>query len=156
MDRNAREMWKRNYERLSEGQPGLFGAVTSRAEAQVVRLALLYAMLDDSRTPLWDSPGKMVPCSPEHIRTEHLKAAMALWQYAEDSARFIFGGLTMEQRKIVDFLADGPRTRTEIYTKCFQRNRSAKDIGADIDALVKARQVIQVTNGSADRFSLPN
>ena len=155
MDRNAREMWKRNYERLSEGQPGLFGAVTSRAEAQVVRLALLYAALGDSPTPHWDSPGKMVPCSPEHIRTEHLRAAMALWQYAEDSARFIFGGLTVEQRKIVDFLADGPRTRTEIYTKCFQHHRTSKDISADVDLLVKARQIIQVSTGHAEMFSLP-
>lgn len=154
MDRNAREMWKRNYERLSEGQPGLFGAVTSRAEAQVVRLALLYAALDDTRTPQWDSPGKLVPCSPGHIRTEHLKAAMALWQYAEDSARYIFGGLTIDQRKILEFLADGPRTRTEIYTKCFQHHRTSKDINADLDALIKARLIIQVTNGNADLFSL--
>jgi DnaB-like helicase N terminal domain/Protein of unknown function (DUF3987) len=156
MDRNAREMWKRNYERLSEGQPGLFGAVTARAEAQVVRLVLLYAMLDDSHTPVWDSSGKMVPCTPNHIRTEHLKAAMALWQYAEDSARFIFGGLTVEQRRIVGFLADGPRTRTEIYAKCFQKNRASKAINADIEALLKAGQIVQVKEGRSELFALPS
>ncbi|MGB6496129.1 MAG: hypothetical protein WBF09_03970 [Candidatus Acidiferrum sp.] len=53
-------------------------------------------------------------------------------------------------------MADGPRTRTEIYTKCFQKNRTAKDINADIDALIKARLIIQVTNDSADLFSLPS
>jgi len=47
-DATAREMWHRVYPDLSEGQPGLLGAVTSRAEAQVVRLALIYALLDCS------------------------------------------------------------------------------------------------------------
>ena len=49
------------------GHSGLYGAVTSRAEAQVVRLSLIYALLD---------------CSPV-IRQEHLLAALALWEYCE-------------------------------------------------------------------------
>jgi hypothetical protein len=127
LDRNAREMWNRHYERLSEGQPGLFGEVTSRAEAQVIRLALLYAMLDRS----------------DHIRAEHLKAALSLWSYAEDSARYIFGGLSLPQRKILSFLQDGSRTRTEIYTYCFGKNRKAREIDSDIEALTKARLIVQ-------------
>ena len=51
-------MWCAIYEKLSEGKPGLLGAVISRAEAQVVRLALLYALLDCSKL----------------IRAEHLEA----------------------------------------------------------------------------------
>ena len=47
-DPEAREIWKSIYSDLSEGHPGLFGAVTSRAEAQVVRLALIYALTDAS------------------------------------------------------------------------------------------------------------
>ena len=42
----ARKLWENVYAALSEGQPGLVGAVTARAEAQTVRLALLYALLD--------------------------------------------------------------------------------------------------------------
>jgi hypothetical protein len=38
MDDNARKVWARAYDKLSEGQPGLLGAVTSRSEAQVIRL----------------------------------------------------------------------------------------------------------------------
>jgi hypothetical protein len=45
-DEEAREMWRRIYPALSEGGAGLIGAVTSRAEAQVMRLACLYALLD--------------------------------------------------------------------------------------------------------------
>jgi hypothetical protein len=39
MTEAARRDWERVYPSLSEGKPGLFGAATARAEAQVVRLA---------------------------------------------------------------------------------------------------------------------
>lgn len=47
-DEGARVFWHEVYGGLSEGGPGLLGAVTSRAEAQVMRLACLYALLDKS------------------------------------------------------------------------------------------------------------
>ena len=72
--KSARGTWEAVYEALSEGKPGLFGAVTNRAEAQTVRLALVYAVMDRSRT----------------IEGEHIEAALALWDYAEASARYIF------------------------------------------------------------------
>jgi hypothetical protein len=74
-DEKARDLWFDVYEELSEGHPGLFGAVTSRSEAQVMRLACIYALLD---------------CSCE-IQKNHLEAALEAWRYAADSARFIFG-----------------------------------------------------------------
>src|SRR5437763_14431983 len=74
-DAQARSLWYQVYEKLSDGKPGLLGAVTSRAEAQVMRLACLYALLDCSTV----------------ISRKHLEAALALWQYCENSARFIFG-----------------------------------------------------------------
>src|SRR5436190_2072379 len=47
-DDEAKELWASVYENLSEGHSGLFGAATSRAEAQVLRLSLLYALLDST------------------------------------------------------------------------------------------------------------
>jgi hypothetical protein len=47
-DEVAREMWIAKYPTLSAEKPGLFGALTARAEAQVVRLSLIYALLDKS------------------------------------------------------------------------------------------------------------
>ena len=44
-DHAARAIWFDIYESLSRERPGMLGAVTSRAEAQVVRLSLLYALL---------------------------------------------------------------------------------------------------------------
>src|SRR5262249_25864135 len=77
-DEEARRLWAQVYAELATPHDGLFGAVTSRAEAQVLRLSMLYALLDRSVV----------------IRSEHLRAAVALWRYAEDSARYIFGGST--------------------------------------------------------------
>jgi hypothetical protein len=49
--------------------------LTARAEAQVLRLSMLYALCDQSAV----------------IDVPHLQAAYALWQYCEASARYIFG-----------------------------------------------------------------
>jgi hypothetical protein len=74
-DRDAKELWKLVYPELSEGKPGMAGAILGRGEAQVLRLSLLYALLDGVR---W-------------IGREHLEAALALWKYCEQSVAFIFG-----------------------------------------------------------------
>jgi hypothetical protein len=64
--------------------------IVNRAEAQVLRLSLIYAVLD---------------LSPE-IGEAHLRAAFALWTYAEDSAEYIFGAATGDPvaEKIIDAL----------------------------------------------------
>jgi hypothetical protein len=46
-DEAAREIWRSAYHDLSEAKLGMFGAIVSRAEAQVLRLSLL--------TPCWMS-----------------------------------------------------------------------------------------------------
>jgi hypothetical protein len=74
-DEAAGAIWRFVYPELSEGLPGLLGAATNRAEAQVLRLSVLYAILD--RSPV--------------IRAPHLMAALAVWRYAADSARWVFG-----------------------------------------------------------------
>jgi hypothetical protein len=76
--KQAQELWHTVYEKLSEEKSGLLGAITARAEAQVTRLSCLYALLDQSAT----------------IKSYHLKAALALWNYCEASAAYIFGDAT--------------------------------------------------------------
>jgi len=71
----AAKVWEQVYGSLSAGRPGLLGAVISRAEAQCVRLALIYTLLD----------GKT------NIEVPHINAALALWEYCEASAAYIFG-----------------------------------------------------------------
>lgn len=139
MDRNARLMWERMYDELSEDIPGLIGAVTSRAEAQTIRLALIFAMLDLS----------------DHISTEHLKAARALWQYLEDSARIIFGGVTKDHQRILDFLQRGPSSIPELRVELFSKNRKMAEVERDLRSLIALGKVASSTDdGVTERFRL--
>jgi hypothetical protein len=70
----ARELWNDSYPALSQGRPDVYGAATSRAEAQVLRLSAIYAALD---------------CSPL-VEACHLQAALAVWDYCLASARLFF------------------------------------------------------------------
>jgi hypothetical protein len=119
----AREQWAAVYSKLSAAQPGLLGAVVARAEAQVIRLALVYALLD----------------AGDQIDAPHLEAALAVWEYCESSAAFIFGDLLGDP--VADEIARalqhaGPEglTRTAIRD-LFGRNRSGDRIGAALALL---------------------
>jgi hypothetical protein len=99
----ARSLWHSCYEGLSEGRLGLYGSLTARAEAQVMRLACVYALLD--RSAVVDEP--------------HLRAALALWRYADGSVRFLFGDalghpLADGLLRVLRSKADAGLSRTEI------------------------------------------
>jgi len=70
------QLWDDVYADLSTGAPGLFGAITARAEPHVMRLAVIYALLDKSKV----------------IDLPHLEAALAVWRYCEESAAYVFSG----------------------------------------------------------------
>ena len=112
---DADERWVEVYPELSEGKPGLVGALTARAEAQVLRLALIYALAD---------------CS-EVIRRVHLEAALELWRYCEESALYIFGARSGNEvaDTIIAELRKQPEglSRTEI-SELFKRHKSAAQI----------------------------
>lgn len=70
------ERWAELYHRMADDDPGgLLGAVTSRDQAQCLRLSVVYALLDSSRL----------------IEPVHLDAAFAVWSYCRESAAYIFG-----------------------------------------------------------------
>jgi hypothetical protein len=119
----ARDAWKAVYAQLSEGQPGLLGAVTSRAEAQSVRLALIYALLDGAA----------------NIDVPHIRAALAVWEYAEVSAAHIFGGslgdnVADEILRALQHAGREGMSRTAIRD-LFGRNQSGGRLGAALTLL---------------------
>jgi hypothetical protein len=61
----ARHAWADTYQQLAQPQPEIAGAIAARAEAHTIRLALIYALLDNNR----------------QIQPAHLNAALALWNY---------------------------------------------------------------------------
>jgi hypothetical protein len=73
----AEELWAAVYTEMAEESPdGLVGAVTARAEAQVLRLSVAYALMDESPA----------------IEPPHIEAAYAVWEFCEASATLVFGG----------------------------------------------------------------
>ena len=142
-DDEARAIWWEVYGPLSDGQPGLLGAVTSRAEAQVMRLAMIYALLDRST----------------EIRKEHLLAALALWDYALASARYIFGDQAGDP--IADQLLAALRANSEGLTRTqlngvLGRHERAEQIAralTTLKSLGRARRINERTEGrSVERW----
>ena len=121
-DADARAMWHAVYPQLSGERPGLFGSLTSRAEAHVLRLSCIYALLDRSM----------------EVQRCHLEAALALWKYCEDSARVIFGDalgshVADQILKAIGKAPDG-LTRNDLRD-LFGRHRSSEEIGVALEIL---------------------
>jgi hypothetical protein len=128
----ARQDWRHVYPTLSMGIPGLLGAITGRAEAQAIRLALVYALLDGQ----------------SEIAGEHLRAALALWEYAEASARYIWGDalgdpIADEIQRVLRQAGACGKTRTELH-HLFGRHRSADEIGRALARLATAGKATPV------------
>ena len=124
-------IWEKVYPSLSEGKPGLFGGITARAEAYVVRLSCVYALLDLSLV----------------IKPQHIAAALAVWDYVEESVKYIFQNRTGDPiaNKIFKALQeaeDKSMSRTEIRD-LFGRNQKA-------ERLTVALEILQV-NGLAKK-----
>lgn len=118
---DAALLWDRAYrEELSRPVAGIVGSLTARGDAITLRLALTYAVLD---------------CSPE-IGPEHLAAALAVWAYAEESVRYLFGDRTGDwiADRILALLREGSKKHIEIV-EAFGRNQPAARIQAAIELL---------------------
>jgi hypothetical protein len=112
-------------------------ATGARAEAQVVRLALVYALLD--RSPVVDTP--------------HLAAATALWRYAERSAAHVFGRSTGNRHAdaLLRILRDGPLGREAAKREL--GIRTAADLQDAIDLLrqIGAVETVRVARAGGGR-----
>jgi uncharacterized protein DUF3987 len=130
-DLEARELWHGVYADLSEPGDGLAGAITSRAEALTMRLALVYALLDES----------------QQIERVHLEAALEVWRYCSESATVIFGDSTGDPTadEILQTLrVRNEMTRTEIRD-LFQKHKRADQLTQAL-LLLERRGLAEVEN----------
>jgi hypothetical protein len=130
--RSAMDLWEEVYAELSEGARGLFGAVTSRGEAYVRRLATIYAILDRSTS----------------VRMVHLLAALSVWEYNRQSCYLLFGDRTgdvMADTVLEELAAASPEglTKTEIH-ELFGRNEKAGRLLAVLRNLEKQKRIHRV------------
>ncbi len=101
LDDSAKDLWGEVYSNLTKDHPGLAGCVINRGEAQALRLAMIYCLLDKDKM----------------IRRSHLEAALAMWQYCRDSAFYIFHGKAENPPTdlILDALGTGAKSTTELH-----------------------------------------
>jgi hypothetical protein len=123
-DEKAGAIWRKVYGPLSEGRPGLKGALLGRAEPHVMRLAMIYALMD--RTALIEAP--------------HLMAALALWDFVERSVAFVFGDslgdpIADELLRLLRAAGSQGVTRTEMMSY-YGRNQSTDRIGRALGLLL--------------------
>jgi hypothetical protein len=125
---DAKPLWCEAYELLTDDRVGMFGAVTARAEAQVLRLAMLYALAEYS----------------QEMQHSHIESALAVWEYAEKSALYTFGDATgdPDADKALSVLKDAEdgMTRTEV-SELFGRNKSRQELDRIREALLKADKI---------------
>ncbi len=139
-DEAAREMWESIYAKFAEDAPGgVVGALTARAEAQALRLAVAYAASDGSRL----------------IQAPHLEAAVAVWAYSRRSVEVIFGeGLDGSDegrllRAIREAGAEGLSTTQQ--HSVFGGHRSARDRAAMRAVLERRRAIVTVEEPTEGR-----
>jgi hypothetical protein len=146
-DAEATILWHKVYSELSTAEYGVVGDVTARAEAQVLRLSCVYALLDMSAV----------------IRASHLRAALAVWRYCAESAAIIFRHPLHGHREksepllhLMDVIFDGliaePHglTRTAISKK-FSGNVPSNRINEALDRLLKYHVVRQKLGAANSR-----
>ncbi len=138
MTQPARTVWETIYPHLSAEQPGLLGAMTARGEAQTIRLALIYALLDQK----------------DMIEVAHLRAALAVWEYCEMSVARIFGSalgdpIADEIMRALHDAGTAGMTRTAIRD-LFGRHRASDRIDLALTLLAakkRARMEKKSTHG---------
>jgi hypothetical protein len=125
LDKSARDLWREGYADLSQPSPGITAAVSARAEAHTIRLALIYALINAAKK----------------ITTDHLHAALALWAYAARSAAWALDPTTSDPlaREIHAALTHTPTglTRTQLRD-LYHRNQPAQRIDQALATLEHA------------------
>lgn len=120
-DEETEVLWGSVYRKLAEVTPDLTGAIIARGAAQVLRLSLLYALLDEQEAQRPQTA----------IRAPHLLAALAVWDYCRESAYQIFGDAVGDPvaDRLLRLIKTGPQTDTALYESLGKHNgdRHRKD-----------------------------
>lgn len=135
----ARKLWREVYPKLSGDRAGNFGAITSRAEAHVLRLSIIYAAMDGS----------------SQIELAHLKAALECWRYCQDSALYIWGdftqgGLAEKIRIALAGAGEQGLTRSQINGALGGRV-TVKEFEPELQKMVSVGEIIFITKITAGR-----
>jgi hypothetical protein len=136
----AERLWAEWYCTHSE-HDGLVGKVTARAEAHALRLSLIYALVDGATA----------------IGVEHLRAALAVWNYCEASAVALFGkmnggGTTILSSKLLQAIRIKPGIlRSELWDVVGHKLK-AEELTASLNSLEITGQAYHQTEGRREMW----
>lgn len=138
---DARILWEAEYEGLNQPRFGLVGKACERAAPQCLRLAMTYALLD---------------CS-DHIELVHLRAALEVWRYCEESAIWAFGTLAGDRtaneiERALRHIAPRCATPSALHD-LFGRNKPAHEIRQALGCLMRAGRITETKSPRAYRIS---
>lgn len=137
-----KRLWESVYSSLKDCKSG----ATDRARPQVLRLSLLYALLDES-------PNR---------EDRHLRAALAVWRYCEESARILFttdAELREEskhERRIVVLVKASPGIMRTDLRNGVSHHLKAAEFDTMLNRLVETNRIVKVpvleNNRQAERY----
>jgi len=126
---DAADLWEAAYIPLTKSQPGLIGSIIARRSTLVLRIALVYCLLDKAK----------------QITRDHLEAALAVWHYCEESARTIFADATGDSLadRVLTMISmeENGLTQTQI-SNALGRNFESKRIKQSLDLLYSQQRVL--------------
>lgn len=130
---NAKTFWSKKYHEISLDRMGVIGSVTSRSEPYVMRLSVLFALLDCTDT----------------IDTHHIQAACHVVEFCNQSAEYIFtshseSATGSDAEKLLNALAEKPMTQTEI-SSLFNRNKKRHELIAMFKELQSMNKIEKCT-----------
>ncbi|MEQ8849941.1 DUF3854 domain-containing protein [Botrimarina sp.] len=132
LDAEAQEYWDKHYPimRAAGDAPGLQGAIVARGYTFVLRLALIYALVE-----LWESTDE----TPQ-VAKRHLEAGMAIWRTCERATLTMLAGETGDplSEEIVTFLQGGSKTTKQLREHFGKKMPQVKE---SLKTLVKACRV---------------
>lgn len=131
----AAGLWRRLYEEVAaDDGTGVVDALTARAEAQLLRLSLIYALIDGA----------------DEIDRPHLESAWELWRYCRWSAQFVWVGPGTgdgDVDRVAEILAGGDDLTARELDRMFSGHRSTRDIREAAVRLGVAEVVTRQTGG---------
>ena len=127
----AMGLWRIEYDKLTDEEDGIAGALLVRTEIYARMLAMIFALLDKSAT----------------VEPVHIKAALAWVNYWRDSVRYIFATLAEKaatarlnesSQEVLAFIRKNPKCYKHAITNEFKNRMSADVITAALNHLMNA------------------
>jgi len=142
-DQETETLWASVYRKLAEVPQGLTGAILARGAAQVLRLSLIYALLDEVEARRTDTA----------IRVPHLLAALAVWDYCTASTYHIFGDAVGDPiaDRLLRLIKSRPQTDTDLYESLGKHEGDRNRKGQALDLLQRLDRIHRASIPTAGR-----